>query len=152
MYAVFKTGGKQYRVQPGETLRVEKLPGETGDTVEFPDVLLLGTDAGVQVGTPTVARAKVVAEIVEQGRAAKVVVFKFKAKTRYRRRRGHRQHLTTLNIKQIVEPGKRARSGRRRASAKTATKAAAPTAAETDAGAATKPDADTDAAGDGGED
>ena len=150
MYAVIRTGGKQYRVQPGQTLRVEKLPGETGETVELQDVLLLDTDDGVQVGTPTVARAKVLAEIVSQARAAKVVVFKFKAKTRYRRRRGHRQQLTTLNVKEIVPPGKRARSTQRRTRAKAAAAVDASMATEADTSVATE--AGADAADSAGED
>lgn len=105
MYAVIRTGGKQYRVEAGQRLRVEKLPGVAGDSVAFPDVLMIGGGNGqVAVGTPVVENAKVVGEIVEQGRSRKVTVFKYKNKTRYRRLRGHRQQLTLLAITEIQAP------------------------------------------------
>ena len=102
MYAIVNTGGKQYRVQPGDTVRVEYLPGDRGDLIEFDDVRLLSDDDGdVTVGAPTVEGAKVTAEVVQQGRAKKVIVFKYKAKTRYRRKNGHRQNFTELRVTDI---------------------------------------------------
>lgn len=98
MYAVIRTGGKQYRVAEGDTLRVEKLPGEKGSSVELTEVLLLGEGAEVKVGQPLVAGAKVRAEVVDQGRGKKIVVYKFKRRKNYRRKQGHRQHYTTLKI------------------------------------------------------
>ena len=113
MYAVIRTGGKQYRVEPGQQLRVERLPGAVGDTVELTDVLLLAGDAGVTVGTPGVAKATVVAEIAGQERDRKIRVFKYKSKIRYRRLRGHRQLRTVLAIKEIMGPGIAKRRRRR---------------------------------------
>lgn len=100
-YAIIKTGGKQYRVRPGDTIRVEKLDGELGDPVTFDEVLLTSTDGGVRVGTPIVESAQVEAEITGQGRGEKLTVFKYKAKTRSRVKRGHRQAYTALLIKNI---------------------------------------------------
>jgi large subunit ribosomal protein L21 len=97
MYAVIKTGGKQYRVSEGARLRVEKLAGEVGDKLEFAEVLMLGGDK-LNVGAPFVKGAKVSAEIVAQGRDKKVIVFKIRRRKRYRRRGGHRQPYTELKI------------------------------------------------------
>jgi large subunit ribosomal protein L21 len=104
-YAIIKTGGKQYRVAPGDTIAVEKIAAEEGSTVEFDDVLLVAQDSGVQIGQPTVDGAKVVAEVAAQGRSRKIIVFKYKPKVRYRVKRGHRQHVTRLSIKEIVTSG-----------------------------------------------
>jgi large subunit ribosomal protein L21 len=100
MYAVIKTGGKQYRVSEGDRLRVEKLAGEVGSTVELGEVLMLGGDAP-KIGKPMVAGAKVVAEIVAQDRAKKIIVFKIRRRKNYRRKNGHRQPFTELRIKTI---------------------------------------------------
>ena len=97
-YAVVQTGGKQYRVQPGDTVRVESLGGDEGDTIDLADVLMVSRDGKVTVGDPTVAGAKVTTEIVANGRDKKVIVFKYKPKTRYRRKNGHRQPFTDLKI------------------------------------------------------
>jgi len=102
MYAVIKTGGKQYRVAPDEVLAVEKLAGEAGAKVEFTEVLMVAGTGEAKVGTPTLAGAKVVAEVVEQGRAAKVIAFKKRRRKNSRRKRGHRQHQTTVRIKEIL--------------------------------------------------
>lgn len=103
MYAVIKTGGKQYRVQQGDQLRVEKLPGGVGDTVTFGDVLLVaGEGAALKIGTPNLAGAKVEAKIVAQDRAKKIIVFKFKRRKNYRRKAGHRQPFTALQITGIT--------------------------------------------------
>jgi large subunit ribosomal protein L21 len=101
MYAVFKTGGKQYRVAQGDKLRVEKLPGNVGDAVTFDQVLLVGGDA-LKLGKPLVGGAKVEAKIVAQGLGRKLVVFKFRRRKNYRRKTGHRQPFTALEIINIV--------------------------------------------------
>jgi large subunit ribosomal protein L21 len=101
MYAVFKTGGKQYRVAQGDKLRVEKLAGNVGDKVEFGEVLLVGGDS-LKIGRPLVGGAKVEAKIVEQGLAKKLVVFKFRRRKNYRRKNGHRQPFTALEITGIT--------------------------------------------------
>ena len=102
MYAVIQTGGKQYRAEPGQTLWVEKLAGNAGDTVSFDQVLLVANDGKVAVGKPTVAGAKVTGAIVEQGLGEKLVVFKFRRRKNYVRRNGHRQQLTAVKIDSIV--------------------------------------------------
>lgn len=104
MYAVIQTGGKQYRVQAGDTVFVEKLDGAVGDTVAFDQVLLLGGGDSVSIGAPTLEGAKVTGEIVGQGRAKKLVVYKFKRRKDYRRRNGHRQSFTSVRIDQVVAP------------------------------------------------
>jgi large subunit ribosomal protein L21 len=104
MYAVFRAGGKQYRVEKGDKLRVEKLPGSVGEAVTFDQVLLVSEEGGVElkVGTPTVRGAKVEATILGQGLGRKIVVFKFRRRKNYRRKRGHRQAFTALEITNIV--------------------------------------------------
>ena len=97
MYAVIKTGGKQYRVSEGQILRVEKLDGKAGDAVTFKEVLLVGGES-TKIGRPTVAGAQVSAEIMAQDRAKKVVIFKFRRRKNYRRKTGHRQPYTELKI------------------------------------------------------
>jgi len=101
MYAVIKTGGKQYRVSKGDKLRVEKLAGNVGDAVTFDQVLLLGGEA-LKVGKPLVGGAKVEAKITDQGLGKKLVVFKFRRRKNYRRKNGHRQPYTALEIVNIV--------------------------------------------------
>ena len=102
MIAIIKTGGKQYKVKEGEILKIEKVAGNAGDKIDF-EVLLLADEEGkdVKVGKPIVAGAKVAAEILEQGRARKVGVIKFKPKVRYRRKNGHRQMYTKVKIGKI---------------------------------------------------
>ena len=102
MYAIIRTGGKQYQVAAGDTLRVEKLQGEVGDTVELSDVLLVADGENVKVGQPMVDGARVVAKIAEQGKAKKVLVFKKKKRKGYRVLRGHRQLFTALTIEEIT--------------------------------------------------
>ncbi len=104
MYAVIRTGGKQYRVQAGDTVDVEKLPGQAGEDVQFDEVLLLADDESVAVGRPLVDGAVVKGEILEQGRGEKLIVFKFKRRKNYRRKNGHRQALTTVKINEVVAP------------------------------------------------
>ena len=102
MYAIIRTGGKQYQVEAGDTLRVEKLDGEVGDTVEVSDVLLVADGDNITVGQPVVENAKVVAKIAEQGRDKKVIVFKKKRRKGYSVKRGHRQPFTALTIEEIT--------------------------------------------------
>ena len=105
MYAVVRTGGKQYRVQEGRPVTIERLPGEAGATIELNDVLLLGDGDNITIGAPTVDGARVVGTIREQGRAKKILVFHYKNKTRARMKNGHRQHLTTLMIDDVLGAG-----------------------------------------------
>lgn len=135
MYAVVKTGGKQYRVSKDDILRVEKLDGEAGDVVTLDDVLMLGGEGGdVTVGAPTVDGASVAAEIVEQMRDKKIVIFKKRRRQNYRRKKGHRQHLTVLKVTDILTDGAKPKPAAKKAAAKAApkteakaeTKAAAP--------------------------
>ena len=101
MYAVIKTGGKQYRVAKGDKLRVEKLPGNVGDTVTFGEVLLIGGES-VKLGKPLLTGAKVEAKVIAQDRAKKIIVFKFRRRKNYRRKAGHRQPFTALEITGIT--------------------------------------------------
>jgi len=104
-YAVIRTGGKQYRVTPGSVLRLERLAGDVGASVEFPEVLLAASDevdAPVRIGRPLVEGAIVRGEIVAQGRDRKVLIFKKKRRKNYRRRRGHRQSITTVRVTEIA--------------------------------------------------
>ena len=100
-YAVIRTGGKQYRVSQGETLRVEKLPGDVGSSITFGEVLLLGGDA-LKVGLPLVGGASVTGTIVAQDRAKKIIVFKMRRRKNYRRKNGHRQWYTEVKITGIT--------------------------------------------------
>ncbi len=100
-YAIVSTGSKQYRVRPGDVLDVEKLNEIEGDTITLDEVLLTCVDGEITTGTPTIDGAQVVAELLSHGLDKKKIVFKYKNKTRYRRKRGHRQHLTSLLIKDI---------------------------------------------------
>ena len=102
MFAIVQTGGKQYRVSPGDVLRVEHLPGERGDEVLLEQVLLVADGDAIQVGQPLVAGARVVSEILRQGKAKKIIVFKKKRRKKYRLKQGHRQLYTALEIKDIV--------------------------------------------------
>jgi large subunit ribosomal protein L21 len=102
MYAVVETGGKQYRVAPGDKIRVETLPGENGTSITFSKVLAVVSDSNEVKAGKDVANAKVTAEIEKQGRGEKVIVFKFKRKKQYRRTIGHRQNYTQVVVKEIV--------------------------------------------------
>ncbi|BCJ86027.1 50S ribosomal protein L21 [Effusibacillus dendaii] len=101
MYAIVETGGKQYKVQEGDVLFIEKLAAEEGATVNFDKVLLVGKEDGVVVGTPTVAGATVSATVVTHGKAKKIIVFKYKAKKNSRKKQGHRQPYTKVQIEKI---------------------------------------------------
>lgn len=103
MYAIVETGGKQYRAAQGDVLEVEKLDGAVGATVTLDKVLLISGDQGVQIGTPTLAKAKVTGEVIAQDRHPKIIVFKKKRRKNYRRTNGHRQSFTKLKITGISE-------------------------------------------------
>jgi large subunit ribosomal protein L21 len=102
MYAVIKTGGKQYRVAADDVLKVEKIAGDAGSTVEFTEVLMLAGSGEPKLGMPLLSGAKVTAEVVLQGRGPKVIAFKKRRRKNSRRKRGHRQDLTTVRIKEII--------------------------------------------------
>ena len=102
IYAIVKTGGKQYKISPGETIDVERLPAAEGSTIELDRVLLVADGEKVRVGTPTIEGAKVIAEVLGENKGKKVIVFKYKPKVHYRRKKGHRQIYTRLAIKEIV--------------------------------------------------
>jgi large subunit ribosomal protein L21 len=101
MYAIIRTGGKQFRAEPGKTIKVPSLTAEVGEAVTFDDVLVASTDDGVQVGVPTVAGAAVKGEVVEHGKDKKIIVFKWKRRKNYRRKQGHRQKFTAVRIDEI---------------------------------------------------
>ena len=105
MYAVIRTGGKQYRVASGQVIKIERLDGEVGETVAFDQVLMIGDEQAEgepTIGAPLVEGARVTAEVLEQGKGSKVIVFKKKRRKNYRRRRGHRQLQTVLRIRDIA--------------------------------------------------
>lgn len=102
IYAIIRSGGKQYRVEPDQVIEVDSLPAQVGSTVEITDVLMVEDDGDVLLGRPLLNGARVITEVVGHGRADKVVVFKYKAKTRYRRKLGHRQPYTRLAIRRIL--------------------------------------------------
>jgi large subunit ribosomal protein L21 len=126
MYAVIKTGGKQYRVKPDDVLEIERLPGEAGDILEFDQVLMLSGDAGFEIGTPIISGVIVAAELVEQTRGDKIKVFKKKRRKHYRRTMGHRQDLSQIRITEILtggaKPSKKA-AAKKKAPAKSEAKA-----------------------------
>jgi large subunit ribosomal protein L21 len=126
MFAVIKTGGKQYKVAPNDVLRVEKLAGEPGDLVEFGAVLAIGGEAGVTLGAPLVEGAMVAAEVVEQDRADKIIVIKKKRRKNHRRRNGHRQYETVLRVTEILTDGKKPSKAASNTKAEPAPEAAAP--------------------------
>jgi large subunit ribosomal protein L21 len=101
MYAVIKTGGKQYRVTEGDLLRTEKINGEVGEAIEFEEVLMIANSEQIDVGRPVLTESRVVGEIIEQGKGKKIIVFKSKRRKGYRKKQGHRQLYTVLKIKEI---------------------------------------------------
>ena len=107
MFAVFKTGGKQYRVAAEDVLKIDKVKGEPGEVVEFGEVLAVGGDS-LTVGTPTVAGATVAAEVLDQARGPKIIAFKKRRRKNSRRKRGHRQEFTLVRITEILTEGKKA--------------------------------------------
>ena len=126
MYAVIKTGGKQYRVEPGNVLKVESLDAEVGASVNFEEVLMIADGDDVTVGTPTIASAKVVAEVIAHGRAKKIEIIKFKRRKHHQKRTGHRQNFTQVQIQNINgkgAPAKKAKAAAKDADAETTAKA-----------------------------
>jgi large subunit ribosomal protein L21 len=115
MFAVIRTGGKQYKVAKDDVIAVEKLAGEPGATIELGEVLMVGDGATVSAGTPLLSGASVSATLVEQRRADKIIVFKKKRRHNYRRKNGHRQHQTVLRIEEIRLQGRAPAGGRARA-------------------------------------
>ena len=105
MFAVIRTGGKQYRVMPNDVLKVEKLPGDAGETITFTDVLAVGSTAGTTLGAPLVPGATVMATVIAQDRLEKIVIFKKRRRQNSRRKNGHRQHVTVLRIAGIMADG-----------------------------------------------
>ncbi len=103
MYAVIRSGGKQYRVSPGGSVRVEKLEGEVGSSVTLDDVLMVGEEGNVKIGVPTVDGARVTGTIIAQGRGPKLTIFKMKRRKGYRRKYGHRQDYTEIRVDQIQD-------------------------------------------------
>lgn len=101
MYAIIRSGGKQFRAEPGKTIRIPSLASEPGEQVTFDDVLIASTDDGLQVGTPTVNGATVTGEVVKHGRDKKIIIFKWKRRKNYRRKAGHRQDFTEVRINDI---------------------------------------------------
>jgi large subunit ribosomal protein L21 len=124
MYAVVKTGGKQYRVAKNDLIRIERLPGEAGDIVTLGEVLLLADETSVSIGAPFVEGAAVAGEIVEQTRAEKIVVFKKRRRKNYRRKKGHRQLVTVLKITDILTDGRKPVAAKKPRKAPTAAEAA----------------------------
>lgn len=106
MYAVIRTGGKQYRVAPDDVIEIEKVAGEAGEIVQFGEVLMLGGDGSPELGAPLISGACVAGEVVEQTRGRKILVFKKKRRQNYRRKKGHRQLLTAVRITEILTDGK----------------------------------------------
>ncbi len=102
MYAIVRTGGKQYQVSQGDQIRVEKLVGDVGDTVELNDILMIVDGENINIGTPVLENAKITAKIVEQGKDKKIIVFKKKRRKGYRLKKGHRQPFTAINIQEIT--------------------------------------------------
>jgi len=135
MFAVIKTGGKQYRVAADDVITIEKLPAEAGATVTFEDVLMIGDGDKATVGTPLVAGASVAGEVVEQTRGDKIRIFKKKRRKHYQRTAGHRQHLTVVKITDILTDGKKAapKAAAKKAEDKPAAKAEAKSEAKAEA-------------------
>ncbi len=148
MYAIIRTGGKQYRVEEGRTVTVERLPAEEGAAVELDNVLLIEDDGQVTVGSPTIEGARVLTEVEEHGRHKKIIVFKYRAKVRTRKKTGHRQHFTRLTVTEILRPGQESKIAKpkRRARGKAAVKPAEKAVAETPVEAAAEATAEAPAA------
>lgn len=134
MYAIVRTGGKQYRVEEGRAITVERLPAEEGSTVELGEVLLIADDGEVTIGTPLIEGARVLAQLETNGRAKKIIVFKYRAKVRTRKKTGHRQNFSRLSVTEILRPGQQskdeAKPKRRRKAAPAKATAGAPAEAQ----------------------
>ncbi|GJL92409.1 50S ribosomal protein L21 [Hyphococcus sp.] len=140
MYAVVKTGGKQYRVSKDDIMKVERLPGEAGDIITLDEVLMVGNGGDVTVGAPMVSGAAVAAEILEQKRDKKIIVFKKRRRQNYRRKNGHRQHLTVLRVTDILTDGAKPKPAAKKAAKKDEPKAETKKAAPKKAAAAASAD------------
>ncbi len=140
MYAIIRTGGKQYRVAPQDVITVEKLAGEPGDTVVISEVLMVATDKGIETGAPHVEGASVACELVEHTRGPKIIIFKKKRRKHYRRKKGHRQDLTVLRIAEILTGGKK--PGKVKSTARAGAAAAAAAATSAAAASGGKPEAE----------
>lgn len=140
MYAVIKTGGKQYRVAPGDILRVEKLEAETGDVVSFDEILMLGGEGDATVGSPLVDGAAVTANVLDIRKDKKIKVFKKRRRQNYRRNKGHRQWIAVISVEEILKPGEKSKLSGKAKTAKTADapKAEKPAAAKAEAKPAAK--------------
>ena len=145
MFAVIKTGGKQYRVAAEDKLKVEKVAGEPGEIIQFGEVLVVGGDT-VTLGTPTVSGASVAAEVISQGRGDKVIAFKKRRRKNSRRKRGHRQEFTLIRISEILTDGAKPTKGAAPKREKKPVEAAAPAADGDEAGDKPKAKAKTKAA------
>ncbi|HAQ35796.1 MAG: 50S ribosomal protein L21 [Maricaulis sp.] len=146
MFAVIQTGGKQYRVAPGDELFIEKLEGEAGDNLTFDQVLMMGGDKGVTVGAPLIEGASVTCELVATNRAKKIIIFKKRRRQNYRRKAGHRQWQTLIRVSEILEPGAKkaaAKKAEPKTDAKADDKPAAKKAAPKKAAAAKSDDTKT---------
>ena len=130
MYAVFRTGGKQYRASKGDRVRVERLDAEEGASVEFDEVLLVGEGTNVKVGSPLVSGSKVKGKVTAQGRDKKILITKFKRRKNYKRVKGHRQHYTEVEITSITGTTKKKAAAKAKAKTKTKAKAKEPAEAE----------------------
>lgn len=135
MYAIVRTGGKQYRVEEGRAITVERLPAEEGSTVELGEVLLIADDGEVTIGAPLIEGARVLAQVETNGRAKKIIVFKYRAKVRTRKKTGHRQAFSRLSVTEILRPGQQSKDEakpkrRRRKAAPAKAKAEAPAEAK----------------------
>ncbi len=146
MYAVIKTGGKQYKVSEGDKLVVEKVSGEPGDVIALDQVLMVSGDSGVTVGSPLVEGAQVMAELIDVRKGDKVLVFKKRRRQNYRRTKGHRQWEALISISEIVLPGAKAKTAAKKAEPKKADEAKAAPKAEAKPKAAAKPAAKKEAA------
>ena len=122
MYAIIEAGGKQYRVSEGDLIDVERRSGEVGQAIDFQEVLLVGDQETIHVGKPVLAGARVVGTIAEQGKAAKIIVFKMKRRKKYRRKQGHRQLFTRVRIDQIELDGQKGRKPKAEKTQKAVTK------------------------------
>lgn len=138
MYAVIKTGGKQYKVAKNDVIQVEKLAGEAGSSVNLDEVLLVADDKGVTVGAPTVDGATVTATVVEQARGDKIIVFKKKRRKDYRRTKGHRQLVTVLRINEVLGKGQKRSAAKAKTPAKEPVKEPAPESTKEEAKPAAK--------------
>jgi large subunit ribosomal protein L21 len=145
MYAIVRTGGKQYRVEEGRSLEVERLPAEEGATIELGDVLLIAEDGTVTVGAPTIAGARVLAHVDGHGRGKKIIIFTYKSKVRTRSKTGHRQWFTRLTVEEILRPGEEAKAKPKRARRAKAAEEPEAEAAEAEAEALAEPVAEAPA-------